>query len=248
MHKSPKYMEEQIRQGIEFAERNLPGAKFDPKKLEERVKKMKEGRAYLWEIGQMLKHEPTPLHGRDAFRIYNPGTANDPGGLEYLRAFRDEVRERIDKKNFPVPNEKLRIMWVVSAPIFFDIFQILERHDASMPIFVQATTGGEWGLGPKEYHEEGSPWGGRASEWVRQLVEMAKEVKIDGVVYYQNTGCILNRSCSKMVADGFEKEMNIPVLLLEGTMLNPEKFDLRRDEEALEEFLSICTHRKKNRK
>jgi benzoyl-CoA reductase/2-hydroxyglutaryl-CoA dehydratase subunit BcrC/BadD/HgdB len=247
MHSSPRYMTEQIREGIEFAEKHLPGAKFDQEKLDERIEKTKIGRSYLWEIGQMLKHEPAPLHGRDAFRIYNPGMANDPGGLEYLKAFRDEVRERIDKGIFPVPNEKLRIMWVVSAPIFVDIFQILERHNASMPLYVQATTGGMWGLGPKEYHEEGSPWGGPAYEWVNQLVEMAREVKIDGVVYYQNTGCIINRSCSKMVVDGLEKELGIPTLLLEGTMLNPERFDLRYDEESLEEFLTLCTHRKEAR-
>jgi benzoyl-CoA reductase/2-hydroxyglutaryl-CoA dehydratase subunit BcrC/BadD/HgdB len=195
----------------------------------------------------MLKHEPAPLHGRDAFRIYNPELANDPGGLEFLKAFRDEVRQRIDQKNFPVPNEKLRIMWVVSAPIFIDIFQILEKHNASMPLFVQATTGGIWGLGPKEYHEEGSPWGGPAHKWVKQLVEMARDVKIDGVVYYQNTGCILNRSCSKMVVDGLESELGIPTLLLEGTMLNPERFNMRRDEESLEEFLALCLTRKEAR-
>ncbi|MBN1190083.1 MAG: 2-hydroxyacyl-CoA dehydratase [Dehalococcoidales bacterium] len=247
MHLTSRYMEQQIQQGIAFAEKHLPGAKLDMAKLEERVKKTKMGRAYLWEIGQMLKHKPAPLHGRDAFRIYNPGIANEPGGLEYLKAFRDEIRERIEKKNFPVPDEQLRIMWVVSAPIFIDIFKILERHNASMPLYVQATTGGMWGLGPKEYHEEGSPWGGPAYTWVNQLVEMAKEVSIDGVVYYMNTGCIINRSCSRMVVEGFEKELNIPVLLLEGTMLNPERFNMSRDEESLEEFLDLCLKRKKNK-
>ena len=243
----PQSMMEQMKKGIEFAESHLPGAKFDPKKLEARREKIKIGRSYLWEIGQMLKHMPAPLHGRDAFRIYNPGLANEPGGLEYLRAFRDEIQERIDKKIFPVPDEKLRIMWVVSAPIYIDIFKILERHKASMPLYVQATTGGMWGLGPKQYHEEGSPWGGPASKWVSQLVQMAKEVKIDGVVYYQNTGCIINRSCSKMVVDGIEREVGIPTLLLEGTMLNPERFDMRRDEESLEEFLALCLSRKEAR-
>src|SRR4030042_1457571 len=115
----------------------------------------------------------------------------------------------------------------------FHIYNLLGRHNASMPLYVQATTGGMWGLGPKEYHEEGSPWGGPAHKWVSQLAEMAKEVKIDGVVYYQNTGCIINRSCSKMVVDGIEKEVGIPTLLLEGAMLNPERFDMRRDGESL---------------
>jgi benzoyl-CoA reductase/2-hydroxyglutaryl-CoA dehydratase subunit BcrC/BadD/HgdB len=244
---SPQYLAEQIQEGIEFAMRHLPGAKFDQDRLNERREKTNIGRRYLWEIGQMLKHTPAPIHGRDAFRIYNPGLANEPGGLEYLRAFRDEVRERIEKRIFPVPNEKLRIMWVVSAPIYVDIFKILERYNASMPLYVQATTGGMWGLGPKEYHEEGSPWGGPAHKWVNQLVEMAKEVKIDGVIYYQNTGCIINRCCSKMVVDGIEKEVGIPTLLLEGTMLNPERFDLHHDEESLEEFLALCLNQKEAR-
>lgn len=256
---------EQYREVIDFVEKHVPGAKFDEAKLEELLDKRRKGIEYLHEVGQLMKNIPSPISGRDAFRIIGPGLALEPKGLEYLRALRDEVRERVEKGISPVPNEKLRIMWAVTGPYFIDVFKILEKHNASVPIFLWNSTPKTYGLAGDEFWDvstnlgrkatpleeltEGSlsTWFRRADPWVREVVAQAKEMSIDGIVYYQLSGCPSCRSVAKMVADAAERELGIPVLPLEGWMLDKEKFDPVLTEDKLEEFLAVCESRKEAR-
>jgi benzoyl-CoA reductase/2-hydroxyglutaryl-CoA dehydratase subunit BcrC/BadD/HgdB len=257
-----EYSAEQFREMIGFIEHHIPGTKFDEGRLEELLDRRREALVYLHEVGQLLKTIPAPISGKDAFRIVNPRLALEPRGLEYFRALRDEVRERVETKNFPVPNEKLRIMWAVTGPYFMDVFQILERHDASVPIFLWSNVPENFGLTPKEMWDVStvigrkatpleevtswslSTWFRTAESWVREVVCHCKELSIDGVVYYQLSGCPTCRSSAKMVADAVESEVGIPVLFLEGWMLDKEKFDPVMTEEKLEEFMSLCDSRK----
>jgi benzoyl-CoA reductase/2-hydroxyglutaryl-CoA dehydratase subunit BcrC/BadD/HgdB len=255
----------QLREMIEFVEHHIPGAKYDEAKLEEYLDRRAQALVYLHEIGQYMKHIPAPIHGRDVFRIIGPRIAPHPRALDYFRALRDEVRERVEKKMFPVPNEKLRIMWAVTGPYFLDVFKIMEKHDASVPIFLWSNTPETYGLASEEFWDVStnigrkatpleevtswslSTWFRTAEPWAREVVEQCRETSIDGIVYYQLSGCPTCRSAARMVADAAEDELGIPMLPLEGWMLDKEKFDPVLTEEKLEEFLSICAARKEAR-
>jgi benzoyl-CoA reductase/2-hydroxyglutaryl-CoA dehydratase subunit BcrC/BadD/HgdB len=252
----------QLREMIGYFEKKVPGVKFNEEKLEDTINKRNAAMVYLHEIGQMLKNHPTPISGRDAFRIIGPWLARLPRGMEYFQAMRDEVRERVEKKIFPVPNEKLRILWAVTGPYFLDVFQILAKHDASVPIFLWSNSPQEYGLVSKDLYDVStylgrkatpleeatafllSTWFGPADRWAREVVAHCKELDIDGVVYYQLSGCPTCRSSAKMVSDAVESQVGIPTLFLEGWMLDKEKFDPVLTEEKLEEFLSLCDSRK----
>jgi benzoyl-CoA reductase/2-hydroxyglutaryl-CoA dehydratase subunit BcrC/BadD/HgdB len=255
----------QLRDIIADIEKKVPGAKFNEERLEEIINRRKAAMVYLHEIGQMLKNKPTPISGRDAFRIVGPRLSRQPRGLEFFQEMRDEVRERIANKIFPVPNEKLRILWAVTGPYFLDVFQILAKHDASVPIFLYSNSPEALGLAPLDLYDVStylgrkatpleeatafllSTWFGPADRWAREVVAHCKELDIDGVVYYQLSGCPTCRSSAKMVADAVESQVGIPTLFLEGWMLDKEKFDPVLTEEKLEEFLSLCDARKASR-
>jgi benzoyl-CoA reductase/2-hydroxyglutaryl-CoA dehydratase subunit BcrC/BadD/HgdB len=253
---------EQMREMIDFVEKHVPGAKYDESRLIELLYRRRQALEYLHEVGQLLKTVPTPVSGKDAFRIVNPRIALEPRGIEYFRALRDEVRERVETKTYPVPTEKLRILWAVTGPYFMDVFQILEKHDASVPIFLWSNVPENFGLTPKELWDVStnigrqatpleevtswslSTWFRTAESWVREVVYHCKELSIDGIVYYQLSGCPTCRSSARMVSETVEKELGIPMLQLEGWMLDKEKFDPVLTEEKLEEFLSFCESRK----
>jgi benzoyl-CoA reductase/2-hydroxyglutaryl-CoA dehydratase subunit BcrC/BadD/HgdB len=264
MNLSIEHVMDQIYEMIDRIERTVPGAKFDQEIFMERYNSYKTARGYFHEMGQLLKTTPAPISAKDAFRIVSPRIAKmHPRGLEYVRELRDEIRNRVERGFSPCPNEKLRILWAVSGPYFGNLFKVLEKHDASMPIFLWSHTPETYGLTPNYFYDVGvnigreptpmeevtssllSTWTGPASVWVDEIVCHCKELQIDGVVYYQLSGCPTNRPVARMVSDRLEEELSIPTLPLEGWMVDKERYDASGSEDKLDAFLTMCYQRKK---
>ena len=264
---SIEHVTDQLREMIDRIEKEIPGAEFNEDLFLERRRRFKEARACFHEIGQMLKTKPCPISVKDAFRIVPPGIAKmHPRGLEYVKELRDEIKDRVERGFSPCPNEKLRIMWAVSGPYFGGLFKVLERHDASMPIFMWSHVPESFGLTPKCFYDVGeyigrtvteieestspllSTWTGPATEWVDEIVIHCKELGIDGLVYYQLSGCPTNRPVARMISDRLEEELDIPTLPLEGWMVDKEMYNRSDSEDQLDAFLSMCYQRKMDRK
>jgi hypothetical protein len=53
-------------------------------------------------------------------------------GLEYLETWRDEMLEEAEK-GISVIKEKLRLLWIVTGPFYFNPFQVLGRGGVTVP-------------------------------------------------------------------------------------------------------------------
>ena len=255
------YLLKQIEELIEVCERKVAGAKFNERKLLEIQKRESDAQEHIRRVWDAAKSVPCPITGREAFRIPELHLASRKGGVEYFKAYADEIEDRVRKRVSVVGQEKARVMWCVTGPFYADGFAPLEKRGISVPVVLTDTSRITCGLGPGKIDwltngKKLSPmeqeaelmtmnsWMAPAEKWVRDIIDNARDFSIDGIVYFLQTGCPTTLTSQRIVVDRVEKELGIPVLVMEGWMLDEEKFDRIVFEERLNEFADIVLGQK----
>lgn len=255
------YLVSQIEETIELCEKEVPGAKFDESSLVKIQEQESEAQNHIRRVWDAAKAIPCPIKGKEAFRIPELHLASRPGGVEYFKAYADEIEERVKNGISVVGDEKSRIMWCVTGPFYVDGFAPLERRGISVPIVLTDTARVTCGLGsgkidwikdgkkisPLEQEAElmtMNSWEAPAEKWIGDILNYSREFSIDGILYFLQTGCPTTLTSQRIVVDRVEKELDIPVFVMEGWMLDEEKFDAVNFEEQLNEFAEICLRRK----
>ncbi len=220
-----EHVTEQLQGFIEFAENQFPGViKYDEDRLIELQAYHKAARDISDEVCQLLKCKPTPIAGKDMWG--QMVRASSAKGLEYLRARRDEVAERVAKGMAAVPGEKLRILWTgVTNPIFMDPYKVLAKWkiatfrgvDTVRPV-KPAYFGGRKLTPMEEVASEAmSNLTGRPGiNLVNNIIQRCREFQRDAIINYNMRGCTAALGLRKLVEDAAEKELGIPTLQLEG--------------------------------
>ena len=218
---------------IKFME-GLLGRKFNYDKLEEITTGRRRVRKYLEEIQELSKTVPSPIRGRDALRI--PGIAaragSDDRAVAWVQMIRDELKERVEKGEGAVTNEKHRIIWLQTAPLFRDVSRMLE-DEFQAAIVLSELHDVHWG-GKK--HEEDDTltaiarnaiqlsWNGVAQHRVDRVLQLAKEFKADAIIHFSQWGCKVAANCAGVIKDALEEELGIPTLILTGDYMDARNF------------------------
>ncbi len=252
---SLEYLVKQFHEFIELAEKEFPGViKYDENRLIELQAREEAAISYNYEIFEMLKHKPSPIAGYDVFY----GGDLDFRDLEYVRARRDELAERVEKGFAAVPGEKLRMLWAVTRPFFMNPFKTLAKRGIAViswysgiapywaPVPGPVYYGGRK-LTPLEKEAArglANLWQGSGARWVNSMIWICRELKIDAIVNYNMLGCTATLSLKRLVEEQAEKELGIPTLQLEG-----KQWDFNYANEAtinakLDEFAQMCLARK----
>jgi len=243
---------------IEFTEKNVPGVKFDEERMREIWETEMVIQGYLSETHEFYKARPCPVRGNEVFRLPYPFTRFlTPKAVEYFRALRDEVGELVKKGVGGIPEEKMRVMWLVSSFFHFDVFTILEKYGVSVPIFMIEAIPQfyQCRFGWRYWDESDSPlkrmvkramlncWAGPAERWVQDVEVHCKEFGIDALIYFMNGGCPANLNSAKILADRVKSDLGLPTLLLEGRMLDEGTFDSASATREIENFITMCLNR-----
>jgi len=259
-----KYVADQVGELIEFAQAKVPGIRYDEEKLLEAMEMDRLAHDCAKEIHQLRKQVPCPLSGQDAFRLPRPPSIYPDAGkaVEYWRVYTEEVKERAEKGYGVLADEKLRFLWVVTGPFYFNPFDLLAKRGVAVPALqfgvMSRWYGAEYGfIGDKtEYGREltpleeqarflnGNTWAGLGSRWVDSTLNMAKDLKCDGIVYFLQLGCSASGGVARIVVERAEKELGIPTLLLEGRQLDPSYKSQKECEAELDAFINLCLNRK----
>lgn len=267
--RSLAYVTAQLREIIQMIEETIPGTKYDEdahiRYQEEEVQWYKAFR----DIYPLRKQVPCPLAGIEAFReprwpcVYHEGKQS----VKYLNQYRNDLYSMVAKGKLPLQEEKLRFMWAISGPFHDNVFTYLANKGVSIPWFQignSSRTSGVNGYGiygeEKEYGRKLTPleedarmlnqsaWGGLGSRWIEDIKYIVEDLKLDGVVYFQQWGCTAAVGLGKILSEELEKSMGIPVLLSEGRMIDTEGYDGDRFREQLDEFIEIALEKKVQRK
>lgn len=254
-----RYVTEQIREFVAFAEREVPGVRYDEAKLIELQELDRQALGYLHDMYELRKRVPCPIRGADAFRLpYFPSAFPDPHkGLEYYRLWRDEMAERAARGGGAVADEKLRMLWNVSGPYHTDCFAMLEKKGVAVPFFNYGIASRLFGalfgvygdeqeygrkLSPLEEEARlwlGNTWCGRGERWIESTLTVCRDLKLDAIVNFLQSGCTTTLGLAKVLADRAEAALGIPTLHLEGRQMDTIAIDTSQFNQKLEDFVDV---------
>jgi benzoyl-CoA reductase/2-hydroxyglutaryl-CoA dehydratase subunit BcrC/BadD/HgdB len=259
-----EYVTNQLVAMIEYVEKNVAGAKYDESKLVELQEWDKIAFGYLHEIYEFRARIPTPMRGQDTFRLPRLPSfyPNPPQVIEYFKHYREEVKRRAAEGRGVVEDEKLRVLWTVSAPYGRDVFRILEERGASMPHFqfgvASRYMGAKHGVygDQEEFGRKLTPleeearmmlfnsWAGLGRRWVNDTTKICRDLHIDAIVNFEQEGCVAAAGLRKLLEDGAKEELGIPTLNIEGRNLFTDKQEQKHFDERLSVFIDNAIEKK----
>ncbi|MFC1987009.1 2-hydroxyacyl-CoA dehydratase [Chloroflexota bacterium] len=254
-----QYSMAHLRDLIAFAEAKIPGVKYDEDKLVELQKWDVPFYNYLHQIYEARKNIPCPEAPQDVFRIPQyPGNYPHPEkAVEFVKARCEEVLERVKKGIGGVPEEKLRILWTTASPPPGDSLKILAERGASVVFFqhghaprvygvVYGNIGDEKEFGRKLTPLEeqarlllGHSWGGLAKRWIRDICHIARDLKVDAILDFEQQGCVMSMGFQKLLDGTVKRELGIPIGRIQGRELGGFGFNLKDFERSLADLLDM---------
>jgi benzoyl-CoA reductase/2-hydroxyglutaryl-CoA dehydratase subunit BcrC/BadD/HgdB len=258
------FVTDQLEEFIEFAEKKIPGVRYDEGRMVDLLEVETKALACLREINELRRHVPCLLSALDAFRLPRfPSYYPDPhSALAYFEAWRDEMQERADNGVGALENEKLRLLWVVTGPFYFNPFLMLAKHGVAVPAMQFGWMTRMFGINypgfgdETEYGRRLSPleeqarflnsnsWAVLGETWVRDTLEACRNLRVDGMVYYVQIGCTASAGLGRVVAEQAKKDLGIPTLLMEGRQLDAQFKSQEECERELEAFVQLCLDQK----
>ena len=229
---------------IAFLE-NLLGKKIDMDRLAAYVENQEKVFQIWWEINEMRKATPCPMHSRDFWTLMVPGyyMTTDPEALNLYQQVYDEVKARIDEKAGAVTPEKYRLMFAELPPWHsLNFFEKLAERGWNFVIESQGYHPPEpMTLDPTDnILERLTRW----TYWVqvgpilkaRQLnypdfgpvqfyYNWAKEYKIDGFITHSLLSCRTATFWLTHAANVLKKALDIPSMNMEGDIVDFTVFD-----------------------
>ena len=260
------YGAEQLEEIIEFAEKSIPGIKYNEEKLIERLELDQKAADYYYETYELRKKVPCPLSPQDCFRLAQApgGNSNPTKAMEYVKMYHDELFERAEKGIGGVPEEKLRIAWLATGPYGRSTFDLMTKKGVSMVWFHYGVAAPSYGVIRSDYgdnlygkrltpleellrmtHWNANTWGGTSETWVDPLVKVCRELKVDAVVDFLQVGCVTTKNLKRITAQRLNEELGIPTLDLEGREFFSSEAGTIEMNKKLEEFLDLCIANKK---
>ncbi len=265
--KAIDFMVKELREFVVFLER-LTGRKMDWNKLDEIANDLIAINKIWYDLNEMRKVRPCPMHSRDFWTCMNASLfpAGDP--KEALRLYQDmydEVKQRVDDKIGAVANEKYRMIfgelppwhalkifdelaergwnfviesWAYQAPKPMDYSKI------SDPIERIATQTYQWLTG---YFEDALKEKEYMGYFAYPYIEWARTFQCDGALFHPLITCRTATNHLILAQDRLLSKWNVPAMIAEGDIVDLNLFDYAdtmRKAEVLEEMMD---HHKKVR-
>ena len=240
---SIRFYVEELRGFIAFLEKQT-GKRLDWDRLAETNNRFRRAFASMRRLNELRKAVPCPIRGRDALR--NIGivlyAGHDLRTIEYFDGVCQEAEERVRKGQGVVPQEKHRILWCHTAPLFTDVFSFLEEEYGAVVVFDELSYVPPPMDESLDLLEEIAAekirysWNGPAERRVKILLDIAREYKIDACVHFDQWGCQIANGSAKMVRDALEAELSIPTLILEGDYMD---FRVNSEEQIKSKLVSF---------
>ncbi len=247
------YVVKQYREMIAFLEHFFQ-IELDMNKLKEAVNHSVEMYRLWHEVDVLRQTVPAPITSADHYPNIIPlqflrGTET---GVEMLRKYRDEVKERVENKIAAVPNEEIRLIWPEIAPWFTPgIFNAFEKEYGAVFVF-ESYHFQEW------YHKVdindpikalAQIYGVYVEDYANApgkcevIVEMAQNYKADGVIFmlvesckaYSNAILITQRALAKA---------NIPSMIIKQDIVDIRDWDDQKVKAAIGNFIETLRETK----
>lgn len=254
------FMVKELRGFVSFLE-NLLGKKMDWDKLDEITNDLIEINRVWYEINELRKVRPCPMHSRDFWSCMNASLypAGDPKvSLQLYRDMYDEVKSRVENKIGAIAEEKYRMAFA-ELPPWHDLKIYDELAERGWNFVVES-----WAYHapkPMDYSNIGDPLERIATHSYRWLagyfddalkeeeymgyfaypyLEWAKTYQCDGALLHPLLTCRTATNHLMLVQDRLLTKLKVPSLVAEGDIVDLKLFnhaDTMRKAEAFEEMM-----------
>ncbi|MBI4216614.1 MAG: 2-hydroxyacyl-CoA dehydratase [Chloroflexi bacterium] len=230
---------------VEFLEQQC-GHKMDWDKFREVDRLDMETWRMAWQTYELRKAVPGPVPTQDMMSSFVPRVfmPSEPATLDFYTRLRDETKERVNKKQGVIPNEKFRVMWAGGLPPWHNmgIYNYFESLGA-VAVFETTYNPGE----PTELENEEryhpielfqrrlyagieQDWakafgpGGSGYPQIETLKDYIRDYKIDGLVMHATKSCRATSIGQTMNRDLIRKFSPVPVLFLESDIIDARDY------------------------
>jgi len=254
------FMVKDLREFITFLE-GLLGKKMDWDKLDEIANDLIELNRVWYEINELRKMRPCPMHSRDFWTCMNASLypAGDPKvSLKLYQDMYQEVKNKVGNKIGAVAEEKYRLVFAELPPwhdlrIFDELAERgwnfvveswayhppkpMDYSEISDPLERIATQTYQWLTGSfKDAFKQGEYMGYFAYPYL----EYARTYQCDGALLHPLLSCRTATNHLPLVQDRLLNKLKVPSLVAEGDIVDLKLFnhaDTMRKAEAFEEIM-----------
>ena len=246
---------EELKQFIKFLE-NLLGKKMDMDLLSEYADNQDKVFRLWWEINEMRKAEPCPMHSRDFWTLMVPGyylTADKETLSLYQKVF-DELKTRIAQGKGSVYPEKYRLMFAELPPWhsldFFEklaergwnfVVESLGYHPPEPMILIPSDNVlkrlSSWTYWSAVGHlDKAKKKGYPLFPPIQAYYNWAREYKIDGLISHSLLSCRTATFFLPYITNVLNEKLKIPGMNMEGDIVDLSVF---HPDEVLENALAF---------
>jgi benzoyl-CoA reductase/2-hydroxyglutaryl-CoA dehydratase subunit BcrC/BadD/HgdB len=251
-----QYMVGELKDMIQFLEKTS-GHKLDRDKLMQNVAEMDKQIKLQSEICELRKAVPSPFPSRRflEFLTVDYMFASQPEETEYLTALRDELAEMVKQGKGAVNPERFRLMGFFIPPIYLiALFETLAQEYGAVSVAEPLFT--YWKYSPldpsrplesivkKSYMipESRTMYGPLGQSTIQDIVDCAKNYKVDGAIYYAFIGCRHSCATIKLFKDVLN-ELDVPVLTLDCDIVDPTINSASEVRQKMEQFFELLEDR-----
>ena len=262
------YVERQVSEVLIPALEKITGRRYDEEKLRENLRRSRQSEDDLVAVLESAKRRPSPIDAYfgavyyvgpifSAFR----GTAE---GVEYYRSLRQEVEERIARKEGPITpsgtltEQKYRL--VVEGPPnwthFRDFWQMFSDEGAVAVASTYSKVGGTYDFGFR--HDADDPIGTMADycggcytnlnlpSRAAMLESYVRDYEADGFLIHSVKSCNSFSAGQLMLLREVEKRTGIPGGFIESDLVDPRYFSAANLKNRIESYFQMLDARQRS--
>jgi len=249
------YLIEEFKGLIAFLEEKT-GRRMDWDRLSEVVARSDQQIQLYREINVLRRAVPSPFPPQRFMELIMPLylLPGHPDAIEYLETLRDDLALMVARGQGAASRERFRLMSLFVPPMYLLGFlgRISEEHGAvsvTEPFFDMWP---EDRLDPSRPLEalvrksfmfpEMASYGPFRRETLDRTLELARDYRVDGAIYYAHVGCRQASALSKAYKDALD-EIDVPMLTLDFDILDPTVAPEEEIQIKLEGFFELLEDR-----
>lgn len=250
-----KYLTVEMNKMIAFLEETT-GRRMNWDKLSEIVARADYQIQLVREIFELRKAIPSPFPPQRFLEIMMPGylLPGHPEAIEYMEMLRDEMREMVEQGKGVITEERFRLMTLYFPPLYMigHLGRVAEEYGAVSVVEPFFNLWGEGRLDPQKPIEslvqknfmlpEMISYGTFKQRTLDDIVQCARDFKIDGAVFYAHVGCRQAAGSLKHFKDALT-DAGYPFLVLDFDMMDATVASEAEVTEKLVQFFELLEER-----
>jgi benzoyl-CoA reductase subunit B len=254
-----RYIENELWNLVSFLEEKTK-RKLDFDRLKEVAAYSSQAHESILNFNKLRQAIPCPLSGADLL-LDRRSFRRMAGTLElvdYIKLRHELAKERVDRKQGAIAQEKIRLIWAYTMPSFdLSLFDWLEEKHGAVSIMELSS---EFSIEPIEDPSDiSSIFSGLAGKVTNTamgrecrgpweyfgdaVIKACRDYKADVVAFAGHIACKNAWAIAKLVKDRITDELGLPVLVFEMDMLDPRIASTETMKAKFDDFFAIRLQR-----